>query len=154
MTLVKRNLQQRNQGQESHKRVSCVHWFLARGNQTSIRSLNVWKCTYIIHSQFPSYHVLFSARSLQLRNPGRLCKDFARDGNLEIQHLQNPPTHPTSQQVDAEDDSIEFDVGGFGDEDEGNEWFRMLNNPSKPLKVKSIAAVAQTVCLIYVLEHF
>lgn len=66
-----------------------------------------------------------------------------------------PPTHPTSQPLDAEGNtSVEFDFGGFGDEDEGNERFRMLNNPSKPLKVKSIAAVVQTVRLIYVFEPF
>lgn len=66
-----------------------------------------------------------------------------------------PPTHLTSQQLDPEGDtSIEFDFGGFGNEDEGNEQLRMLNNPSKPLKVKSIAMVVQTVHPIYVFEPF
>lgn len=46
------------------------------------------------------------------------------------------------------DTSVEFDIGGFGDEDAGDERLRMLNNTSKPLKIKSsVAAVVQTVCL-------
>ncbi|KAE9385391.1 hypothetical protein BT96DRAFT_1007086 [Gymnopus androsaceus JB14] len=62
-----------------------------------------------------------------------------------------PPTHSTSQQLDADSNtSIEFDFGGFGDDDEGNEHLRMLNNPSKPLKVKSIAAVVQTPSILKV----
>ncbi|KAE9393611.1 hypothetical protein BT96DRAFT_1022952 [Gymnopus androsaceus JB14] len=53
-----------------------------------------------------------------------------------------PPTHPT---LDLEaDSSIEFNIGGFGNEDAGSERLRMIGNSAKPIKIKNIAAVVQT----------
>ncbi|KAE9399455.1 hypothetical protein BT96DRAFT_993918 [Gymnopus androsaceus JB14] len=81
-------------------------------------------------------------------------EDFARTPfGMELWRYNTfkTPTHPTSQQLDADGNtSVEFDFGGFGDNDEGNEHLRMLNNPAKPLKVKSIAAVVQTPSILKV----
>ncbi|KAE9403279.1 hypothetical protein BT96DRAFT_990515 [Gymnopus androsaceus JB14] len=75
-----------------------------------------------------------------------------RDGwNSGDSTPSKPPAHPTSQLPPLEDD--EFKFGGFDDEDGGDhEWLSTINNPTKPLKIKSIAAVVQMPASIVKIE--
>ncbi|KAE9389659.1 hypothetical protein BT96DRAFT_1003013 [Gymnopus androsaceus JB14] len=90
-------------------------------------------------------------QSCQPNKTRSLYRVFANGWNSGDSTPSKPPAHPTSQLPPLEDDDFKF--GGFGDEDGGDhERLSTIDNPTKPLKIKSIAAVVQMPASIVKIE--